>query len=98
MGNSAIRIREMTARSEEDDMASGSAYIVNALGVAVNVFLKLLYPDNIKEFQNKLYSKATSVLLTQLRPTPAPRPRVRLLNSAHEGVGYHTLRRPRDSR
>jgi hypothetical protein len=78
MGNSAIRRREMTARSEEDDMDSGPAYIVNALGVAVNVFLKLVCPDNIRSFKNKLYSKATSVLLAKVNPnadtTPASTP------------------------
>jgi hypothetical protein len=50
----------MTARSEEDDMDSGPAYIVNALGVAVNLFLKPPRQDNITNFKNKFYSKATS--------------------------------------
>jgi len=46
----------MTARNEneEDDMDSESAYIVNAFGVAVNVFLQSLCPENKKEFQKKL--------------------------------------------
>jgi hypothetical protein len=51
-------------------MDSGLAYIVNALGVVVNVFLKLLYPENIKSFKKNHYSKATSALLTKVNPTP----------------------------
>src|ERR1700694_1846743 len=98
MGNSAIRRRAMTARSEEDDMDSGPAYIVNSLGVAVNLFLKPPRQDNITNFKNKFTPKQPLVLLTKVKPTPAPRPRIRLLNSAHEGIGHHTLRRPRGSR
>lgn len=62
----------MTARNENEEygMDSESGYIVNAFGVAVNVFLKLRYPENKKEFQNKLYSKATPVLLAKVNPTP----------------------------